>query len=848
MLERNIYKDIQGGKNSFHSAVLTSFSFNFHHFENQVLRILKQKWINSINILVDQRMLDEVLGLSSGHLKTISQTYSVSGIYSKGAFHPKINFIIGDNKLLVIFGSGNITAGGHGKNHEIFTGFYADSIEHPQLVLILETWHYLQSITKHFEGYSSERINIVLPKACSLFQKFDSQKHQFRKIDETLEIALVYNDESSIFEQLTSLIDTEDITKITVVCPYYDENGSTLIHLINNYPNAVLDVFLQDDFGLPPTNILKNERINFYNWDNTDRGKTKIWGKNNYQRKLHSKIFIFENLETKYCLIGSANATKQGIGSLIEKPINDEFGALYKSQNMNFLNELGIAGTKIDVDIQTLKRSENISGDLPRNNSKKNYRIKYIDLNATMLKVVFEKPLETTDLELVTYNLEGDECFIFSINNSKTNEYRLSENQLKLNPRYCVIRNNKEFVSNKQLINFLDKLEFTNPSDSNRRIRHIISGIEGHLLNEFDIIDFMNELNDGKRNRTSRNSSGSSNKVENENNSDDDVSELTYEEAILALKKSPNPNKIINSNFTSLFLYSFSHLFEMTSNSIDDELMDEEEEGEASSSRKRRVDKTPEDKPTLVKSKNKGDEMLRGVQQMANNYIKSIKYFRSKSDHELDILDYHHLLLVSHLLSKVCYFTNYDLPKDINFIEWQGKLDKLFREVMLEVLFQFSILCHQKKKKSYPIENIELETKRIDALRKVVYNTILHLHLIERKSGEQVVDDKIILIGLTILHYCGIPDEFFDEYIINMSKNSQDLCFNPNFVFQLKEKLLSLYYNPELFFVFIPANGFCKIIESGSNIRFNSLYGINTITQKKMKELKRLNTPAAALM
>ena len=90
MKEREIYKEIPSGKNVFHSAVLTSFSFDFYHFENQVLRDLRQKWITSVNLLVDQRMLDCTLGLSSGHLKSVSQSYAISGIESIGVFHPKI--------------------------------------------------------------------------------------------------------------------------------------------------------------------------------------------------------------------------------------------------------------------------------------------------------------------------------------------------------------------------------------------------------------------------------------------------------------------------------------------------------------------------------------------------------------------------------------------------------------------------------------------------------------------------------------------------------------------------------------------------------------------------------------
>src|SRR5689334_8866309 len=98
MNEKRIYYEIHGSKNSFHSAVLTSFSFHFQHFESQVLRSLKEKWITSINLLVDQSMLDEALGVASGNLKTIGQTYAINGIKSQGAFHPKLNFFLGDEK------------------------------------------------------------------------------------------------------------------------------------------------------------------------------------------------------------------------------------------------------------------------------------------------------------------------------------------------------------------------------------------------------------------------------------------------------------------------------------------------------------------------------------------------------------------------------------------------------------------------------------------------------------------------------------------------------------------------------------------------------------------------------
>lgn len=42
MIEKKLFYEINK-KADFHSAVMTTFSFDFHHFETQVLKQLKQK-------------------------------------------------------------------------------------------------------------------------------------------------------------------------------------------------------------------------------------------------------------------------------------------------------------------------------------------------------------------------------------------------------------------------------------------------------------------------------------------------------------------------------------------------------------------------------------------------------------------------------------------------------------------------------------------------------------------------------------------------------------------------------------------------------------------------------------
>jgi hypothetical protein len=835
MEERKIYQEIPGGKNNFHSAVLTSFSFDFHHFENQVLRVLKQKWITSINVLVDQRMLDDVLGLSTGNLKTISQAYSVNGIQSIGAFHPKINFLIGDKQLLLIFGSGNITVGGHGKNHEIFAGFYADDEDNVQLPLILETWNYLQNSILQIEGYAYDRIANVLPHTCTLIKNFEATKHQFYQIDDNLEVSLLYNDENSIYSQLSSQINVSRINKITIVSPYYDKDGSTLIDLLNSFPNAELDVYLQKDFGLPPVDISPNHRISFYNWDNTDRGENIINGKKKYYRKLHSKIFIFKESEIEYCLIGSANATRFGLGNTNSNPINDEFGALYKSSNIDFSKKLGITGEKIRIEnVNKLERKDSIKGDSPTVQKKISCRIKSIDLSGNTLKIYIEKHQKTLECQLIIFDIYGDECFRIQVEIYESIiELNISDNQLVLNPKFCLLSDNNGIViSNKQLINFLYKLDNTNPSSNNRKVYQLINKIGAGQLNEFEIVEYLNELNDGYINSPKNNvkfGAGRSKKGENP----EDFSGHTYEEAILAAKNNSNLAKIINSNSTSRILASISHLFDSKSLTIIQELMDEEEEGDASSGRDRKNDKSKQD--TKFKIKNYNDVKLKSVEKMVTNYIKSVKSIRTQSDHLLDILDFHNFLLMSYLFTTIYCFTEYELPKDINISDWQKKMYEKYRKLMLEALVQFCLLCKDKKIKSHD-DDTDLTTRQQNAIQKVISNVMLNLHLIDKKNSEPVIKDQINLIGLNILFYCGLTDELFEEYIKNVSLNYQDQYFNPVNVFRLKDKILECCNEINPKYLFNPSHGFCKVIDVyEGNVQFKSLHATNKISLKKLK-------------
>jgi len=481
MIEKKLYQEIPGGRNKFHSAILTSFSFNFHHFENQVLRTLRQKWVSSIMVLTDQRMLENELGIASANLKYLSHSYSVSGIESKGSFHPKLNFLIGDDQLLLFFGSGNITAGGHGKNHELFTAFYADKGNKVKLPLIQEAWNYLLTLAKPLEGYSKDRLFNILPKTCSLLDIKTGSKHEFYRLDDEYEVALLYNDQTTIFEQIVKLIPSNDVTRITVVCPYFDEDGTTLLNLTRKFNKARIEIYLPSKFGLPPNRMARHQKIDFYDWEETNRGKRNISSAEDYYRKLHSKLFHFEVGDYEYCIIGSANATLAGLGSENIKSLNEEFCALYKTTNKGLLKELGISGGKQKISVETLIRDDSSIADPDRIIHKKQSQIFCADLSGRRLRIEYQASSELVQ-KLCIYDSNGNELFneILDATDSNSLILYLSETVLDNNPSYVVFKSESgEQLSNKQLINLIDKLIHTDPSKGNRTIRQVLTSLEG---------------------------------------------------------------------------------------------------------------------------------------------------------------------------------------------------------------------------------------------------------------------------------------------------------------------------------------------------------------------------------
>ena len=100
-------------------AVALTYSFDPLFFERIVLRDLWAGGTTDITVIGDRNELQEVVERCAGQLIYLGKKYLVAPAETAGAFHPKLLLRVGPTGAVLLAGSGNLTFGGWGANHEL---------------------------------------------------------------------------------------------------------------------------------------------------------------------------------------------------------------------------------------------------------------------------------------------------------------------------------------------------------------------------------------------------------------------------------------------------------------------------------------------------------------------------------------------------------------------------------------------------------------------------------------------------------------------------------------------------------------------------------------------------------
>ena len=141
--------------------------------------------------------------------------------------------------------------------------------------------------------------------------------------------------EQTIWQQLNYHLRDENITAITTISPYYDQNGQALQELLAAHPSATIHAVL-DDRGRVPATMPFHPNVSFFDWKQCGVVRDK-------HARLHAKLIHWKAVNgTEYCLFGSANVTSAGLGLSNSSFTNAEASLLIEVPAGNVLTELGL--------------------------------------------------------------------------------------------------------------------------------------------------------------------------------------------------------------------------------------------------------------------------------------------------------------------------------------------------------------------------------------------------------------------------------------------------------------------------------------------------------------------------
>lgn len=776
MIEKKLIHEIPKSAD-FHSAVLTSFSFDFHHFESQVLRQLKSKGIINVNIFADDVMLDQAIGLSTGYLKSISSSYVVNGASSVGAFHPKIIFLAGEKDIMMIQGSGNITNGGHGKNHEVFGVFYANSDNKAQLPIIQETWNFLKVLGERAEGISRDKIS-WLEDNCGLLNNDTIDKHSWSKLDNNLSAAAVYNDEKSIWHQIQNLIPNEEIKGISIYSPFYDEAGSFIKNLSDHYIAANIRAFIQSNKGIHPHKMERADNVGFFAWESTRRAESKV--KKLADRKLHSKVFVFEATNgAQYCLFGSPNATVKAFGTDSSRGANDEFGIVFKSKTRNFIDELALDGTHKKVTPKEQPLAEKAEKEINDQTEKRVGRLKItgVDQDGNILSIYLKNKKDIKSANCILFDAWGKRLEESNLALGKDKIlYELKDQKNASKTSFIQFFNNeKKEVSNKQIVNSLSDIINTNPSQENRKLLRLASIIELGNDKVFEVIDFMNTLRSA---RTPEDAAKSYRSDSNEKK-DKNATSLSYDEIFSMEEEELDFKKTLNQHNSIRIWDAIEKYFNQLATEEVEEDMDDEEEGDATISRTRK-EKKNRTEAIILRSTNVLNNKRKAIEKFLVNYHNALKNSAIKGDHEIGLIDMAMFLIV---MKQLIQFTEREVTlKVIKEEEGEkftlypstGNLSELtsFTGATLNILGQFVNLINRFEFQS---SNDEYTAQKLSHYKKLVYRSSLFVLSITKQlydyhpNGSKWTDTVAYNIVSKLGDIESNLEDHFEELLKNVS-------------------------------------------------------------------------------
>lgn len=480
MIERqNIIKLLGDRTNVYHSALLTTYSFDPIYFEAVYLSTLRKLGITNVVVLMDASMYDQLLSDSNYQCHRVSQ-YNYTLVrkenFHSGVFHPKVVLLFGEEEGSLIVGSGNLTYSGLANNDEVWNAFHVqgnNSIHYP---LFYQAWKYISQPANQTSSLVSRQIDWMLEQSPWLHQETTDSAVLLSSGEEC---ALLYNTaESTILDKLLLSIGDKRIVSIKVIAPFYDAEGDALSALKKQLAPKEMQCILDLERQSAPYSLLKTDT-------------STVFCKADSSNPLHAKIFELQAEDETWLLCGSANAGNMALGTG-HYAFNDEVCILlHCNTQRNYIAELGL---KYIALTQEERKSIIKPKQIEKEQNKLQVKFVYCEEQNDELRLQFSKDGIKGELTL----LDSHQSIIYQKNIITRQDMSINIADVEIaNLNMAVLMNNETEISNRLLVVREMNVERGNPDPKRRKLSRLLD--DPDLLENLSHILGYIEFDDAKK-------------------------------------------------------------------------------------------------------------------------------------------------------------------------------------------------------------------------------------------------------------------------------------------------------------------------------------------------------------
>lgn len=295
--------DLSFRASGYHSAFLTSFSFDPMVFENVVLLNLRRGKCRNISVLADGRMVRKSIS-EMGAPKLAGLDYHLAQKDVPGAFHPKITIQLGRKTGRLMVGSGNLTTSGLVGNLETLSDlkFGGEDLEAAPLVA---------AALEYFEAQVDPSDRAMMQS----LQRARAQSPWLKSVSaqSTLTLQsgnrmgfLTDTDESGVGEKFLDFIGEDEISSVIVVSAFWDRDLSGLKRICKELGNPELTL-------VPDLRFQEFDQECLNSFDVVKLCSPESLGVHRVRRPLHAKLIVAQGRDHDYVLSGSMNASTPGL-------------------------------------------------------------------------------------------------------------------------------------------------------------------------------------------------------------------------------------------------------------------------------------------------------------------------------------------------------------------------------------------------------------------------------------------------------------------------------------------------------------------------------------------------------